>query len=238
MMSTTQEKTVHVLYTDDYDDKEEERIRKEIAEGTDEEFELVRDRVNDLRSIGRNDLAKREIEEFVESYTSDDVNSNWDALKAEMACFDKKREREFCGYVMLPNVGSWTGRQDGIPMWFATLNDCISKITNVRYANDLTIKDVNGKFEVEQAHHDSTNYFQIVELVEDTYEYEEEDEDGTYTETADIDADYLYRLGHPNTDGSLMDAFLREKCREVFFWKRYFNGETVPDKARRIGMSV
>ena len=237
-MSTVQQEIVHVLYSDDYDEQEEERIRNEIAEGIDEEFEIVRKRVGDLQLIGRNDLAKREIETFVVNYMSDNTNTNWESLKTEMACFDKKRGREFSGYVLLSSVGSWTGRQDGIPMWFATLNDCIAKITRVRFANDLTIKDVNGQFEIKQVHHDSTNYFHIVEQIEDTYEYEVEDEDGTYTETTDIDENYLYRLGHPNTDASLMDDFLRNKCREIFFWRRYYNGETVDGQERRIGMAI
>lgn len=237
-MPSTQQETARVLYTDDYDYREEERIRNEITNGTDEEFESIRGKVTDLRSIGRIDLTNKEIETFIQNYMGETSRDNWEDIKAEMDSFDEKRKRDISGYVMLPNIGSWTGRQNGIPKSFTTLNDCISRITNVNYANDLTIRDIDGRFEVAQVHHDSTNYFHIVELIEDSYEYEDEDEDGTYTETAYIDDDYLYRLGHPSTDGSLMDTFLREKCREVFFWKRYYNGENIPDTERLIGMAV
>lgn len=236
-MSTSQ-KTIRVLYTDTYDGEEAQWVRKEITEGTDEEFETIRAQINDLSSIHRKDLANLEIERFIQDYTASRSRDDWEDIQAEMNDFDEKRKNEFSGYIILPDVGSWSGRQSGIPMRFRTLNDCISRITNVKFMYELTIKDVDGRLKVVQAHHDSTNYFDIVELADDTYRYEEEDEEGSHTETADIDDDYLYRLGHPDTDGTLMDALLRDKCREVCFWRRYFNAETVPDEQRRIGTCV
>jgi len=231
-MSTVKEQAVHLLYTDDYDNEEEERIRKEIVEGTDEEFEMIRDQLNDLLSIGRDALAKQEKEKYVENYMRIRTADDWEDFKLGLQTFDELREKESNGYIILRDVGHWTGRQRGIPTHQDTLLDCIDQITDFSGSFELTIKDIDGQFRVEQAHHDSTNYFHIVALTDNTYDAETEYDDEIETEPAYVDDEYLYRLGHPNTPGSELKTFLREKCREVGFWKRHCMSESVTDGER------
>ncbi len=224
-MAATKERVVHVLYTDDYDWEREQYVRREIASGTYEEFDEIRGQLKDLRSIRRDDLAKRETERYVETYMQEESRRDWNDFKAELATFDGKREKERCGYIILREDHHY---REGLPAKRATLRGCIDFICNTRGSYELTFQDVDGRFTVKFTQGGSV-FYHIVELVDDSYEEEIEDEDGVSTEAGYIDGEYLYRLGHPDTPASELDRFLREKCREVGFWKRHWSGEPVSD---------
>jgi hypothetical protein len=204
-MPETQEK---ILYTDRYDWKLDKEVRREIVEGTEAQFDTIRTKIKKLRSAGKDDQAKREIEKFVEQYMIDTSRMDWDSFKSELQAFDDT----YHDYIILRDVGLWTGRQYGIPTRCETLLDCVQQITaNFRGSYELTFRDIDSQFWVDLAHHDNTNHYHIVELVKNDSEF---------------DDDYLYRLGHPETPVAKLRTFLRHHCCEIGFHNRF---RDIPD---------
>jgi len=223
-MSETKKPVVHILYTDDYNAEEEERVRQGIAEETDTEFDDVRNRIKNLRSIRRDDLANREIEEFIRQRLIDRARMDWNAFKMELEAFDKRSDMKRSGYIILPDIGTWRGQQRVAPKRCDTLLDCVRRITaNFSGRYKLRFRDEGDGFWIALTHHNGTDYYHIVELLVDTYEEEIDDE------AVEVDDDFLYRLGHPSTPASQLQTFLRTQCREIAFWKRHRTGKPGTD---------
>jgi hypothetical protein len=188
----------------------------------DDDFtESIRKKVADLLSIGRKDLAETTCYNWIQSMQEYEIQDSWQYFEENIKTYDKEHPNTV--FLAFSDLGLWTGRQVGIPIWRETLAECVSKIMSVSGTYDTRIVQRNKHLVINRIHHDGTNIFTVMKLKHRRIKnkYREVGYTAEYGYTAryiDVTADFLHGLFQPDRHKdcfSLVHSFMQSHCSPI-----------------------